>query len=132
MRLLAILALLLVTVAVPAAIDNRVVNFARIFGENETLQVIETADGGDAAYYSSNGDKQVKTKPGFVYWVMAASGTNPTVAFYDDADGTCSSGQKTGTIPLTAGVPARIPMRFGTGICITVGGTSPTITVGYR
>lgn len=101
-------------------------------GENQTLNEIYTSDSGTAVRYTTTGDKNVKASAGEVVGILAASGTSVTAVIWDDADGTCSSNQLSGTLALTNGAFLKFPSRHSTGICITLGGTSPVVTVFYK
>lgn len=104
-------------------------------GENATAQALSqiyVSNSGIPIRYTTTGDKNVKSTPGEVVRVLAASGTSVTVAFYDDADGTCSSSQVLGTTTLTNGRSEPLDMRFSVGICMVVGGTSPDLTLVYK
>lgn len=101
-------------------------------GENQTLNELYTSDSGIAVRYTTTGDKNVKASAGEVVGILAASGTSVTAVIWDDADGTCSSNQLSGTLALTNGTFLKFPSRHSTGICITVGGTSPVVTVFYK
>jgi hypothetical protein len=84
---------------------------------------------GTLNYYTTTGDKQVCTGICYLNNMIAASGTSVTATVWDAAGGTCNTGtQKTGVIPLTNGTPINLPGKFTLGICITVAGTSPTLT----
>ena len=103
-----------------------------ISGENQDLNELYTSDSGVAVLYTTTGDKNVKSSAGELVGVLSNSGTSVTVAIYDDADGTCNSNQTNGTITLTNGAFVKLPSRHSNGICVTVGGTSPNITVYYK
>jgi hypothetical protein len=96
---------------------------------NATTGALETSNGGTTTYYTTTGDKQVLVGGGLVKRLYNASGTSITAIIYDDADGTCSSNAKTGTMALTNGTAYELGIEVSSGICITVGGTSPTLTV---
>lgn len=101
-------------------------------GENQPLNEVYASDSGFAVQYTSTGDKNVKAFPGELVGLLSASGTSVTAVIYDDADGTCSSGVLSGTLSLTNGTFLKFPSRHSTGICITIGGTSPNVTVFYK
>jgi hypothetical protein len=85
---------------------------------------------GTLQYFTTTGDKQVCTGTCFMGYVGNATGTTITITLYDDGDATCSSGQKTGVITLTnSAQPLYLPGKYSNGICMTVAGTNPTVTV---
>lgn len=69
----------------------------------------------------------VKSTPGWVYGFVIASGTSPTITLSDGNGGTDLMGGS-GT---TAIVILPHPIRFGSSIYATVGGTSPVVYVLY-
>ena len=84
----------------------------------DTLGACQTWGGGTTTYYTTAGDKQLPA--GGVVSVFAGNAGN-TVTFYDDADGTCSSNQKSGAIALTADAPPlKLEWEFSNGICMTL------------
>lgn len=87
-----------------------------------------------AVRYASTGDKAVKASAGALCGFLAATGTSVTVIVYDNAGATCNTGgtQVSGTITLTNGRYEPFPGDLANGICVTVGGTNPDITVFYR
>jgi hypothetical protein len=85
-----------------------------------------------ATRYTSTGDKNVKASAGVLCGAIAASGTSVTINAWDDADGTCSSGQVLGTLTMTNGTFYRLPYLATTGLCVTVGGTSPDVTIFWK
>lgn len=102
------------------------VNAANPSYHNPTLGVAEVGNGG-AVYFDDNiaiGSHQVRTGPGRLVRYMSAGSSVATIAFYDDADGTCSSGQMTGVIPLTTtdGYPAEMGLDFTNGLCVLIAG----------
>ena len=94
------------------------------------LGAAKTTFAGTLTRYTTTGDKQVVTGVGAVQWLLAATGTTITAVFWDATGGTCNTGtQKTGTITLVNGTPIQIPGTFALGVCMTVGGTSPDVTI---
>lgn len=76
-------------------------------------------------------NNNVKASAGETIGFYVNSTTSGTIRFYDDSDGTCSSGAKGGTITPAIGYHD-FPMRYSTGICALTGGTAVDITVVYR
>lgn len=125
--------LLLVPVLAFAEAGDVPVNLKNLLAcENQSLSECYVSDAGLAVLYTSTGDKNVKSSAGELVGLLAASGTSVTAVIYDDADGTCSSGVISGTLSLTNGTFLKFPSRHSTGICITIGGTSPNVTVFYK
>lgn len=96
---------------------------------NSSFGAAETSNGGTTTYYTTTGDKQVYVGAGLLKRLINATGTTITVSVWDDADGTCSSAQRTGVITLTNGTPVELGIEVSSGLCLTVAGTSPTLTV---
>lgn len=102
-----------------------------VFAATAALTYI--SDVGTYAYYTTTGDKNVTTRGAEVVRLVNAAGTAVTVTLWDTASGACSGGtQMTGTITLTNGSPITLGLQAKNGICVTVGGTGPTVTVVYR
>lgn len=95
---------------------------------NSSLGALETNNGGTTNYYTTTGDKQVYVGAGLLKRLYNASGTSITAIVYDDADGTCNSNVRTGTMALTNGQVYELGIEVSNGLCITVGGGSPTLT----
>lgn len=109
-----------------------VTNVTLGWGEDPTLQHQQVSDRCTPSYHTTTGDKNIKASAGELCGFINATGTSVTVTVYDDADGTCNSNQRTGTITLTNGQALDVPIKTSNGICVTVGGTSPTLTVRAR
>lgn len=104
-------------------------------GENatsQTLTEVYTSLSGVPQRYTTTGDKGVKASFGEVVGLIVWSGTGVTVTFFDDADGVCNSTQVSGVFTPTVGRFESLPFRFSNGICMTIAGTSPDITVVYK
>ena len=103
-------------------------------GENQALNLIYMSDSGTPQRYTSTGDKNVVTgRATESVQITAWSGTSVTAIIYDTASGACNTGtQLTGTISLTNGTPVKLGYRHTNGFCVTIGGTSPDVTVSYR
>lgn len=125
-----ILVALLLCVALPAfAID--VVNMPNPSNYVPALGSQAVHQAGSVQYYTSTGDKQVTTGASALLWVANATGTTITVTFFDDGDGTCNSNQKTGVFTLVnSAPPLQLTGKYANGVCMTVAGTSPTVSVG--
>lgn len=100
-------------------------------GMNDNTGSYEVGNGGTTTYYTTTGDKSVHVGGGRLISLYNASGTSITAIVYDNAGATCNTGgiQKTGTMALTNGTPYHLGIDFSSGLCITVAGTSPTLTV---
>lgn len=104
-------------------------------GENATAQALSeiyTSDSGTPVRYTTTGDKNVKASTGELVGVIVWSGTSVTLTIFDDADGTCNTGQVSGTFTPTVGRFEKLPFRHAVGICATVAGTSPDLTLVYK
>lgn len=128
------LALALIALPAAAGLDVDVIRSITgnvpLSAHNASLGALETSNGGTTTYYTTTGDKTVgAVGAGLVKRVINATGTSITVTFFDDADGTCNSNQKSGTITLTNGTVYELGFEFSNAICMAVGGTSPTLTV---
>ncbi len=92
-----------------------------------------------AATYLQTGTANNQVKKGFgkLKGIFISSGTNPTVAVYDTADGTTSG--TTLISVFTAAVPSNYVfvgdeggVNFSKGLYVVLGGTTPIGTVFYE
>lgn len=97
---------------------------------NPNLGALETGNGG-TPYFVTNAvsgtSYQVTTGPSRLVRYEIGGSTTATVTFYDDADGTCSSNQRTPTrTSPSAAAPGiyEVGMDFSFGVCMLIGGAS--------
>ena len=122
-------ALLLTLSASALAIDvGTIYNMPNPAAHNSSVGALTVSLGGTTNYYTTTGDKQVLVGAGELKRLYNASGTSITAIIYDDADGTCNSNARTGTMALTNGTVYELGIEVTNGVCITVAGTSPTLT----
>lgn len=80
--------------------------------------------------YTTTGDKNVRARAAELTKIIAVSGTSVTAVVWDTAAGACNTGtQVTGALSLTNGTPVELNVQLNSGLCITLGGTSPDVTV---
>lgn len=93
---------------------------------NKSIGAVETGAGG-RDYFVTNaaiGSTQIKVGAGRLLRVIASGSTTAVVTFYDDADGTCSSGQM--LPPFTVGSAtvwspnSEVGIDFSNGLCMLV------------
>lgn len=91
---------------------------------NPTLGVAEVGNGGTVSYYPNMAiaSHQVKTGPGRLVRVITYGSSTGTIAFFDDGDGTCSSGQMTAAIGMTFidNSPWEMGLDYTNGLCALV------------
>ncbi len=78
---------------------------------------------------SGTGSTLVFTGDCLLAGVACSAGTSPTISIYD---GTSSSGAVVvSSFPLTAGQFVQLPFALSTGLYVTLGGTSPDVTLAW-
>ena len=87
-----------------------------------------------AQYIALTASQQVKLQAGKVKGVVFASGTNPTVALYDnvvsDTSNVIVETMTATTTPLVVALPGNEDgIEFNKGLYVVVGGTSPKVTI---
>lgn len=104
---------------------------ARLSAHNSNLGALETSNGGTATRVTTIASQQIYVGASMVKRIIVATTTVGTFVIYDDADGTCSSTQKTGTITPAAGTVWELGIEVSAGLCILTGGTAIDMTVVY-
>jgi len=90
--------------------------------ESKTLAHCRVTLAGKGTRINSATSTELKEGAGEVVGFYVASTSSGTITFYDDNDGTCSSGQKTGTITPAVGWHF-LPLPFDTAICALTAST---------
>lgn len=76
-------------------------------------------------------NNQIKASPGEMVGIWINSTTAGTLRFWDQVSGTCNAGAKGGATTFAIVGWNPYPAKFGTGICVTTGGTIDATLV-YR
>lgn len=87
-----------------------------------------------AQYAALTASKQLKLQAGKVKGVIFASGTNPTVALYDNVtsntDNVIVETMTATSTPLVVAMPgSEDGIEFNKGLYVIVGGTNPKVTI---
>lgn len=93
---------------------------------NPNIGAVEAGTGG-RLYFDDNAasaSHQIKVGPGRLLRVIASGSTTAVVTFFDDSDGTCSSGQMLPAFTVGSATVwnpnAEIGMDFNNGLCMLV------------
>ena len=135
-RLLALLLLTLPVWAADTAISGYDANglqqgyrvtsgqFTSTLGECESVSLAHcrVSLAGFSTRINSATSTELKKGAGELVGFYVTSTSSGTITFYDDNDGTCSSGQKTGTITPAVGWHF-LPLPFSTAICALTAST---------
>lgn len=96
--------------------------------EDDELNHCRVSLAANATRVNSATSTELKEGAGEMVGFYVASTSSGTIVFYDDNDGTCSSGQKTGTITPAVGWHF-LPIPFSTAICALTASTIDVVFV---